>query len=76
MVGLVTTSLLLTFEAVKANIRIMRWWATLTRLATDPRCELTPTDYGVEELDANAPNCSAEPLLWDDPPGDMASRRN
>jgi len=70
--GIVKTSLMLTFEVVAANIRIARQWAKRNDLTTDPLCEPAPEDYGFEELDADGNICLAESSLFDDPPGDIA----
>ncbi len=73
VVGLVKTSLMLTFEVVAANIRIVRQWAKRTGLTTDPLCVPFPLDHGFEELDENGQICLAEPFSFDDPPDDLAS---
>ncbi len=73
VVGLVKTSLMLTFEVVAANIRIVRQWAKRTGLTTDPLGVPFPLDHGFEELDENGQICLAEPFSFDDPPDDLAS---
>ena len=73
VVGLVKTSLMLAFEAVAANIRLVRKWAKRTGLTTDPLCVPFPLDHGFEELDENGQICLAEPFSFDDPPDDLAS---
>jgi len=73
VVGLVKTSLMLTFEAVAANIRIVRQWAKRTGMTSDPLCKPMPENHGFEELDENGQICLAEPLEFDDPPDDLAA---
>ena len=73
VVGLVKTSLMLTFEVVAANIRLVRKWAKRTSLTTDPLCVEFPPDHGFEELDENGEICLAEPFCFDDPPDDLAA---
>jgi len=63
---------MLTFEAVAANIRIVRQWAKRTGLTSDPLSVPVPTDHGFEELDASGQISVAEPFLFDDPSGDLA----
>lgn len=73
VVGLVKTSLMLTFEAVAADIRLVRKWAKRVGLTEDPLCEPFPPDHGFEELDENGQICLAEPFSFDDPPDDLAA---
>jgi hypothetical protein len=73
VVGLVKTSLMLTFEVVAANIRLVRKWAKRIDLTTEPLCVPFPTDHGFEELDENGQICLAEPFCFDDPPDDPAA---
>ena len=73
VVGLVKTSLMLTFEVVAANIRLVRKWAKRTGFTTEPLCAPFPTDHGFEELDENGQICLAEPFCLDDPPDDLAA---
>jgi hypothetical protein len=73
VVGLVKTSLMLTFEVVAANIRLVRKWAKRTGLTTDPLTVAFPPDHGFEELDENGQICLAEPFCFDDPPNDLAA---
>ena len=73
VVGLVKTSLMLTFEVVAANIRLVRKWAKRTSLTTDPLCVEFPPDHGFEELDENGEICLAELFCFDDPPDDLAA---
>jgi len=73
VVGLVKTSLMLTFEVVAANIRLVRKWAKRTELTTDPLCVPFPTDHGFEGLDKNGQICLAEPFCFDDPPDGLAA---
>ena len=73
VVGLVKTSLMLTFEVMAANIRLVRQWSKRTGMTDDPLCEVLLPDYGFEELDANGQGRLAEPFLFDDPPGDLAA---
>ena len=64
---------MLTFEAVAANIRLVRQWAKRTGLTDDPLCEVVPLDCGFEERDENGQICLSEPFLFDGPPGDLAA---
>ena len=73
VVGLVKTSLMLAFEAVAANIRLVRKWAERVALTSDPLCAPFPEDHGFEELDENGEICLAEPFDFDDPPDDLAT---
>jgi hypothetical protein len=73
VMGMVKTSLMLSFEVVAAKIRIVRHWFKSNDLTTDPPCQPVPQDYGFEELDANAQICLAERFLFYDPPGDLAA---
>ena len=73
VVGLVKTSLMLAFEAVAANIRLLRKWATRVGLTSDPLCAPFPADHGFEELDENGQICPAGPFDFDDPPDDLAA---
>jgi hypothetical protein len=73
VVGLVKTSLMLTFEVVAANIRLVRKWAKRIDLTTESLCVPFPTDHGFEELDENGQICLAEPFSFDDPPDDLAT---
>lgn len=69
----VKTSLMLTFEVVAANIRLVRKWAKRTGLTIDPLTVPFPPDHGFEELDKNGQICLAEPFCFDDPPNDLAA---
>jgi hypothetical protein len=71
--GLVKTSLMLTFEVIAANIRVVRKWSRRTGLMSDPLCAPMPTNYGFEELDENGQICLAMPFTFDDPPDDLAA---
>ncbi|HUX04025.1 MAG TPA: hypothetical protein VMV53_03860 [Acidimicrobiales bacterium] len=73
VVGLVKTSLMLTFEAVAANIRLVRKWAKRTDLTTEPLAVEFPPDHGFEELDENGEICLAEPFCFDDPPDELVA---
>ena len=73
VVGLVKTSLMLAFEAVAANIRLLRKWAKRVGLTSDPLCVPFPVDHGFEELDENGQICPAGPFDFDDPPDDLAA---
>jgi hypothetical protein len=73
VVGLLKTSLMLTFEVVAANVRLVRKWAKRTSLTTDPLCVEFPPDHGFEELDEKGEICLAEPTCFDDPPDDLAA---
>ena len=64
---------MLTFEAVAANIRLVRKWAERVALTSDPLCSPFPEDYGFEELDENGEIRLAEPFDFDDPPDDPAT---
>jgi hypothetical protein len=72
VVGLVKTSLMLAFEAVAANIRLLRKWAKRFGRTLDPLCVPFPADHGFEELDANGQICPAGPFDFDDPHDDLA----
>ena len=73
VMGLITTTLMLAFEVMAANLRLVREWAKRTGLTTDPLCVPFPLDHGFEELDENGQICLAEPFSFDDPPDDLAS---
>jgi hypothetical protein len=49
--GLVKTSLMLTFEAMAANIRLLRTWSKRTGDVSDPLSAPYPQHYGHEEID-------------------------
>jgi hypothetical protein len=68
-----TPGRMLTFEAVAANLRLVRQWAKRIGLTDEPLCEALPPDHGFEELDANGQMCLSEPFLFDDPPDDLAT---
>lgn len=73
VVGLVKTSFMLTFEAVAANIRLVRQWSRRTGDVTDPLCDVLPVNYGFEELDENGQISLTEPSIFDDPPDALAA---
>ena len=73
VVGLVKTSLMLTFQAVAANIRLIRQWSRRTGDVTDPLSELMPENFGFEELDEHGQIALAEPFDFDDPPDELAA---
>jgi hypothetical protein len=54
VVGLVKTSLMLTFQAVAANIRLIRQWSRRTGDETDPLSELMPENFGFGSLTSTA----------------------
>ena len=64
---------MLTFEAVAANIRLVRKWAKRTDLTTEPLAVEFPPDHGFEELDENGEICLAEPFFFDDPPDELVA---
>jgi hypothetical protein len=70
--GLVKTSLMLAFEVVAANIRLVRQWAKRNKLIDDPLCIPMAKDHGFEELDENGKVSLAEPSFLDRPPDDLA----
>jgi hypothetical protein len=71
--GIVKTSLMLTFEVVAANIRLVRQWAKRNQLTADPLCAPMPEGHGFEELDAHEQISFTELSFLDDPPGDLAA---
>jgi hypothetical protein len=71
VVGLVKTSLMLTFEAVAANIRLIRQWSKRTGDITDPLSVPMPVSHGFEELGEDGQIDFAEP--FDGPPEDLAT---
>jgi hypothetical protein len=73
VVGLVKTSLMLTFQAVAANIRLIRQWSRCTGDATDPLSELMPENFSVEELDEHGQIALAEPFDFNDPSDELAA---
>ena len=73
VVGLVKTSLMLTFQAIAANIRLIRQWSRRTGDITDPLSELMPENFGFEELDEHGQIALAEPFDFDDPPDVLAA---
>ena len=70
--GLVKTSLMLAFEVVAANIRLVRQWAKRNSLIDDPLCIPMAKDHGFEELDENGKISLAELSFLDRPPDDLA----
>jgi hypothetical protein len=73
VVGLVKTSLMLTFQAVAGNIRLIREWSRRTGDVTDPLSELMPDNFGFEELDEHGQIALAEPFDFYDPPGEFVA---
>lgn len=73
VVGLVKTSLMLTFQAMAVNIRLIRQWSRRTGDVTDPLSELMPENFGFEELDEHGQIALAEPFDFDDPPDELAA---
>jgi hypothetical protein len=71
--GLVKTSLMLTFEAMAANIRLLRKWSKRTGDVTDPLCEPYPEYYGHEEVDENGQAVYDDASDYEDPPGDPST---
>lgn len=61
VMGLIKTTLMLAFEAMAANLRLVRAWARLTGENSDPLHEPFPENFGFEELDAegNARPCTS-----------------
>ncbi len=68
VVGLVKTSLMVTFEVMAANLRILRQWAKRVQNFSDPLCVEYPEDQGFEELDSSAEMQLTLPLLGEHPP--------
>ena len=52
VMGLIKTTLMLAFEVMAANLRLVREWARATGENSDPLHEPFPEDVGVEEIDA------------------------
>ena len=52
VMGLIKTTLMLAFEVMAANLRLVREWARATGENSDPLHEPFPEDGGVEEIDA------------------------
>lgn len=73
VVGRVKMSLMLAFEAEAVNIRLVRRWAKLTVLATDPHRVAFPTDHGFVEPDENGQVCLAAPFSFDDSPDGLVA---
>ncbi len=73
VVGLVKTSLMLTFEVVAANIRIFRQWSKRTGDVSDPLAEEFPPHHGFEELDEFGRPSPVEPSVFDDPPDELVA---
>jgi hypothetical protein len=71
--GLVKTGLMLAFEVVAANIRILRQWAKRVGDVSDPLGEAFPVDHGREELDEHGQMSLVEPTFFDDPPDDLVA---
>jgi len=61
VVGLVKTGLMLSFQAMAANIRLIRQWSRRTSDVTDPLSELIAEHFGFEELDGMARSRSLSP---------------
>jgi len=73
VVGLVKTGLMLSFQAMAANIRLIRQWSRRTSDVTDPLSELIAEHFGFEELDEHGQIALAEPFDFDDPPDELAA---
>ena len=71
--GLVKTSLMLTFEAMAANIRLLREWSKRTGDISDPLSEPYPEDYGHEEIDALGNIVIDDGSAYEDPPGNSTA---
>ena len=52
VMGLIKTTLMLAFEVMAANLRLVREWAKRTGENSDPLHEPFPEDFGFEEIDA------------------------
>ncbi|MDE2281851.1 MAG: hypothetical protein KGJ92_03655, partial [Actinomycetales bacterium] len=52
VMGLIKTTLMLAFEVMAANLRLVREWAKRTGENSDPLHEPFPEDHGFEEIDA------------------------
>ena len=50
--GLIKTTLMLAFEVMAANLRLVREWTARTGENSDPLHEPFPEDFGFEEIDA------------------------
>jgi hypothetical protein len=68
VVGLVKTSLMVTFEVMAANLRILHQWAKRVQDFSDPLCVEFPEHQGFEELDWLAEVQLSYPMLDDHPP--------
>ena len=73
MVGLVKTSLMLCFEVVAANIRLVRHWAKRNEFTADPLRVPMPQGHVFEELDALGQISLTASSFFDDPPDDLAA---
>lgn len=73
VVGLVKTSLMITFQAMAANIRLIRQWSRRTGDVTDPLSEPMPENFGFEELDEHGQISLTEPFDFDDPPDELVA---
>ena len=51
VMGLIKTTLMLAFEVMAANLRLVREWAKRTGENSDPLHEPFPEDFGFEEID-------------------------
>ena len=67
--GPVKTTLMLTFEAVAANLRLARQWARFHGDSSDPFNAAFAGDHGFEELDADGSIRRVEPDAYRGPPG-------
>ena len=52
VMGLIKTTLMLAFEVMAANLRLVREWAKRMGENSDPLHEPFPEDFGFEEIDA------------------------
>jgi hypothetical protein len=73
VVGLVKTSLMITFQAMAASIRLIRQWSRRTGDVTDPLSEPMPENFGFEELDEHGQISITEPFDFDDPPDELVA---
>lgn len=69
VVGLVKTSLMLSFEAVAANLRLVQKWAWFFRGDSEPPASDTAEDHGFEEIDADNQVRLVDPDAYRSPPG-------
>ena len=71
--GLIKTSLMLTFQAMAANIRLLREWSKRTGDISDPLSEPYPEDHGHEEIDEFGNIVFDDGSAYEDPPDKSAA---